>query len=51
MYLMWGKRKENGLWLGKAKQYRLMIGGGDRLVYAHFHRFGMRLMKPSFMVA
>jgi hypothetical protein len=47
MRLMWGKRKENGLWFGRSRGARLMIGGGDRLVYLHVYRFGFRLMKPS----
>jgi hypothetical protein len=44
--MMWGRSKENGLWLSRARQYRLMICGGDRLVYLAIHCVRLRLMKP-----
>lgn len=43
--MMWGKRKENGLWLARTSRWRLMLGGGDRIVYAALGRLRLRLMK------
>lgn len=45
--MFWGKAKENGIWLTRASRFRLMIGGGDRLIYAHLGRVGFRLMNPA----
>ena len=44
--MMWGKRKENGVWLAPSGQFRLMLGGGDRITYIAIGRFRLRLMKP-----
>lgn len=44
--MMWGRSKENGLWRAKRRQRRLMLGGGDRLVYLAFGKFRIRLMNP-----
>lgn len=44
--MMWGKSKENGIWGAKARQWRLMLGGGDRLIYLAAGRLRFRLMNP-----
>ncbi len=42
---MWGKRKENGLWLARCSRRRVMFRGHDSLFVA-FGRLRLRLMKP-----
>lgn len=44
--MFWGKAKENGIWIAKCSRFRVLIGGADRLIYAHLGRFGFRLMNP-----
>ena len=44
--MMWGKHKENGVWLAPASSCKVLIGGGDRLIYFALGRFRLRLMKP-----
>ena len=44
--MMWGAKKENGIWIAKSAQWRVLIGGGDRLIYLAFGKFRLRLMKP-----
>lgn len=44
--MMWGRHKENGIWIAKSRSRKLLIGGADRLVYIALGRFRLRLMKP-----
>lgn len=43
---MWGKHKENGIWIAPSRSWKLLIGGGDRLVYLAAGRLRLRLVKP-----
>jgi hypothetical protein len=45
--MMWGKRKEDGVWRAKSRDRRLMVLHGDRLVYAALGRMRVRLMRPG----
>jgi hypothetical protein len=44
--MMWGKRKENGIWLSHVRRRRLMFKGHDSL-YLAWGRLRLRLMRPS----
>lgn len=43
--MFWGRSKENGIWLAKARQIKFLTGG-DRLFYVAIWRFRVRLMNP-----
>jgi hypothetical protein len=43
--MMWGKHKENGIWICGASDWRLMFWGHDALFVA-IGRLRLRLMKP-----
>lgn len=43
--MMWGKRKENGLWLSGRSRWRFMVGGGDRIVYVALWRLRFRVVR------
>jgi hypothetical protein len=43
---MWGKNKENGIWFAPSRHYRLLVGGGDRILYVAWRHFRMRVVKP-----
>lgn len=43
--IMWGKRKENGIWIAPASRWRIMFFGHDSL-YVAVWRFRLRIMKP-----
>lgn len=43
--MMWGKRRENGVWLASAPRWRFMFRGHDSLYIAVGH-LRVRLMKP-----
>lgn len=43
---MWGKRKENGVWLASRSRRRLMLRGHDSLFVA-VGRMRLRIMKPG----
>lgn len=47
--MMWGKAKENGAWISKVSDWRI-ITGGDRIVYLAAWKFRLRLMKPDWMI-
>lgn len=42
---MWGKRKENGVWLASVPKRRFMFRGHDSL-YIAIGRLRVRVMKP-----
>ena len=42
MMTKWG----NGMWLAKASRWKLIILGGDRIVYLAMGRLRLRIMKP-----
>lgn len=45
--MMWGKHKENGIWLAKAQQRKLLgPTRSGRLVYVGIGRLRLRLMNP-----
>jgi hypothetical protein len=44
--MMFGKHKENGVWIAGRSANRWMWGGGDRIVYGAIGRMRFRLMKP-----
>lgn len=49
--MMWGKHKENGIWLASVPRRRFMFRNHDSL-YIAAGRFRFRLMKPKrFQVA
>ncbi len=43
--MMWGRRKENGVWLSEVSRRRVMWRGHDSLFVA-FGRLRLRIMKP-----
>lgn len=43
--MMWGRHKENGLWISKVSDWCLMFRGHDAL-YIAAGRLRFRLMKP-----
>jgi hypothetical protein len=45
--MMWGERKENGIWIAKRRQFRYLLASGDRLIYLALGRFRLRIMKPE----
>ena len=45
--MMWGRHKENGFWISKATDWRLMVWKLDVTVYLAAGRFRFRLMKPA----
>lgn len=45
--MMWGIRKENGIWLASSPHRRLCFRGHDSL-YVAFGRFRLRIMKPGY---
>ena len=44
--MMWGKLKENGIWIASTNRLRFMFKGHDSL-YVALGRFRLRIMKPS----
>lgn len=44
--MMWGKHKENGIWLAKCWRWTVMLGGSDRLIHLAAGPLRLRLMKP-----
>lgn len=44
--MMWGRHKENGLWIAKSSNWRLMLHGHDALYIAAW-RLRFRLMRSS----
>lgn len=44
--MMWGRRRENGVWIAKAHRLRVLCGG-DRIIYVAVGRFRLRLMRPD----
>lgn len=45
--MMWGKRKENGIWLASTSRKRLMFRGHDSF-YAAIGKVRIRIMKPGY---
>jgi hypothetical protein len=43
--MMWGKHKENGIWIALSRQWRVMWFDHDAL-YIALGRLRLRLMKP-----
>lgn len=43
--MMWGRCKENGLWIAKSADWRVLFRGHDAL-YIAAGRLRFRLMKP-----
>jgi hypothetical protein len=43
--MMWGRRRENGIWLASVPRFRLMFRGHDSL-YIAAGRLRLRVMKP-----
>jgi hypothetical protein len=43
--MMWGKRKENGVWLGRVSSWRIRLRNHDSLFVAA-GRLRLRLMRP-----
>ena len=41
----WGKHKENGIWIARRHQRKVLIGDG-RLIYLALGRLRLRLMWP-----
>lgn len=44
--MMWGKRRENGIWRAQVRRQRFMWRGHDSLFIA-LGRWRLRLMKPG----
>jgi hypothetical protein len=44
--LLWGKHKENGVWIAPARQWRFRFLGHDAF-YLALGRFRLRIMKPA----
>lgn len=44
--MMWGKHKENGVWLSGCWRWRLMLGGADRLFYLALGPLRVRVTRP-----
>jgi hypothetical protein len=44
--MMWGKHKENGLWIATVSDWRFMFRGHDAL-YIAAGRFRLRLMRAA----
>lgn len=44
--IAWGRYRENGVWLAPDWHWRLLLGGGDRIIFAALGRLRFRLVWP-----
>jgi hypothetical protein len=42
----WGAHRNCGIWWGPVRQRRLMLGGGDRIIYLAIGHLALRICKP-----